>query len=42
MLDVFGNSLYVLAFILVKGIIALMHARQMMADIDSRIVATSR
>jgi hypothetical protein len=42
MLDVFGNSLYVLAFILVKGIIALMHARQMMADIDPRIIEAGR
>jgi hypothetical protein len=42
MLDVFGNSLYVLAFILVKGTIALMHARQIMADIDPRIVEAGR
>jgi hypothetical protein len=42
MLDVFGNSLYVLAFILVKGIIALMYARQIMADIDPRIIEAGR
>ena len=42
MLDVFGNWLYVSAFILVKGIIALMHTRQIIADIDPRIVAAGR